>query len=163
MDADQHLLTDLALDLKDNRIRPVYEVATRDRRLPAGRGGVRDFHRVSGRDNMRQAIMMRLLTPMGELAGLGHRDYGSRLHTLVGQGNTDTTRNLIRLYILESLKKEPRVEKVERLTVSLVHRQPSLVSVILAVKPVARTANDSTTLDVGPFTLNLNGATINEL
>ena len=35
-----HLLTDLALDLGDHRIRPVYSVAEHEQRLPAGRGGL---------------------------------------------------------------------------------------------------------------------------
>ncbi|MBL4794565.1 MAG: GPW/gp25 family protein [Pseudomonadales bacterium] len=95
--------------------------------------------------------MARLLTPTGELASLGHPDYGSRLHEVVGRVNTETTRNLIRLYILESLKKEPRVEKIELITVSLVHRQPSMVSVELEVKPI-----DSTeVVTIGPFTISL--------
>lgn len=151
MNTDQHLLTDLALDLGDHRIRPVYTVADHEKRLPAGRGGVKDIRILSGRDNLRQAIMARLLTPTGELSILGHPDYGSRLHEVVGRVNTETTRNLIRLYILESLKKEARVEKIELITVSLVHRQPSLVSVELEVKPI-----DSTELvTIGPFTINL--------
>lgn len=151
MNADQHLLTDLALDLGDHRIRPVYSVGEHEKRLPAGRGGIKDIRTVSGRDNLRQAIMARLLTPMGDLAGLGHPDYGSRLHELVGQVNTDTTRNLMRLYILESLKKEPRIDTVALITISLVHRQPSLVSVELAIKPI----DSVEVIVIGPFTISL--------
>ena len=149
--ADIHLLTDLALDLGDHRIRPVYTVAEHEKRLPAGRGGIKDIRTVSGRENLNQAIMARLLTPLGELASLGHADYGSRLHELVGRGNTDTSRNLLRLYILESLKKEPRIEKVNVIIVSLVHKQPLMLSVVLEVQPV-----DSTdVVTIGPFSISL--------
>ncbi|MCG8673363.1 MAG: hypothetical protein MI867_28495 [Pseudomonadales bacterium] len=151
MDANAHLLTDLGIDLFQHKIRPVYRVGDVEKRLPAGRGGVKDIRIVEGRNNLGQAILMRLLTPMGELAGLGHADYGSRLTNLVGEVNTETTRNLARLYILESLKKEPRVEKVILIKVSEVFKQPSMISIELEVKPV-----DSTdTVTIGPFTLNL--------
>src|SRR3990167_1042604 len=128
MSSDAHLLTDLALDLGDHRIRLL-----------------------SGRDNLQQAIVMRLLTPVGELAGLGHADYGSRLFDLVGRVNTDTTRNLVRLYILESLQQEPRIGKINRIDVRQVERQPSLVSVELDVTPIASTD----VISIGPFTISL--------
>lgn len=151
MDSNAHLLTDLGIDLLQHKIRPVYQVGDVEKRLPAGRGGIKDIRTISGRNNLGQAILMRLLTPMGELAGLGHGDYGSRLTNLVGEVNTDTTRNLARLYILESLKKEPRVEKVTQLDVSAVPKQRSLIAITIEVKPV-----DSTELVViGPFTLSL--------
>ncbi len=148
---NKHLLIDLAIELGDHRIRPVYTVSDHERRLPAGRGGTRDLRLLSGRDNLRQAILMRLLTPMGELAGLGHADYGSRLHELVGQVNTDTTRNLMRLYIIESVQKEARVEKIKMLTVKPVPHQRSMVSVELEVQPVGSTE----LVVIGPFTFNL--------
>lgn len=151
MNGNAHLLTDLGIDLFQHKIRPVYRVGDVEKRLPAGRGGVKDIRIIEGRDNLGQAILMRLLTPVGELAGLGHPDYGSRLTSLVGEVNTDTTRNLARLTILESLKKEPRVEKVMLIKVSEVFKQPSMISIELQVKPV-----DSTDIvTIGPFTLNL--------
>lgn len=152
MASDTHLLTDLALELGDHRIRPVYQVSDHEKRFPAGRGGVRDIRTLNGGDNLRQAIMMRLLTPVGELAGLGHPFYGSRLPDLVGRRNTETTRNLVRLYILESLKQEARVEKVYKISVTQVDKQPNLISVELEVQPI-----DSTdVIHIGPFTLSLN-------
>jgi phage baseplate assembly protein W len=59
-----------------------------------------------------QFLVDRLKTQQGELADLGHPDYGSRHHELVGQPNVDRTRNLIKLYVLEALRREPRIEKV---------------------------------------------------
>jgi len=151
METEDYFLTDLALDLGDHRIRPVYQVGTHRKRLPGGRGWVQDIRLIGGSDNLRQAIMMRLLTPVGELAGLGHPTYGSRLPDLIGRLNTETTRNLIRLYILQSLQGEARVAKVKKISVSQVARKPSLVAVELEVTPVANTES----LTIGPFTLSL--------
>src|SRR5947209_14155752 len=96
-DAPQ-LLTDLRLELRHAELRPVYVVGDESRRVltgPQGRLVNRlDLQVVSGTDNLAQAVLMRLLTPRGELAALGHPEYGSRLHELVGRQNTATTRNL---------------------------------------------------------------------
>src|SRR3954447_18132522 len=54
---------------------------------------------VAGRANLAQALIVRLLTPRGSLAGLGHPAYGSRLGELVGRRNDVTARNLARLYV----------------------------------------------------------------
>jgi phage baseplate assembly protein W len=76
------------------------------------RGVERDLGLVDGIDNLTQAIANRLKTRRGELAALGHPNYGSRHHELIGQPNVDRTRNLIKLYILQALRDEPRVERV---------------------------------------------------
>jgi phage baseplate assembly protein W len=65
-----------------------------------------------GLDNFTQAIANRLKTRQGELAALGHPDYGSRHHELIGQPNVARTRNLIKLYVLQALAAEPRIEQV---------------------------------------------------
>jgi phage baseplate assembly protein W len=80
--------------------------------LIAGAGG--DLETVSGRANLAQAIVNRLLTRRGELARLGHPGYGSRLHLLVGEPNTARTRALAELYVREALAQESRIEKVTR-------------------------------------------------
>ncbi|MFY9942089.1 MAG: hypothetical protein WAK57_07945, partial [Desulfobacterales bacterium] len=61
----------------------------------------------------------------------------------------ETSRNLARLYILESLQQEPRIEAVAALTVGPTPQRPSSITVELQVKPVGR----STVLTVGPITL----------
>jgi phage baseplate assembly protein W len=76
----------------------------------------RDLTTASGRANLAQALVLRLLTRRGELALLGHPEYGSRHHELIGEPNTDTKRNLLKLHVLECLSQEPRV-RVERLDV----------------------------------------------
>ena len=65
-----------------------------------------------GRDNLVQAIINRLLTRRGELATLGHPDYGSRLHELIGELNNLRLRVLAELYIRDCLAQEIRIEKI---------------------------------------------------
>lgn len=84
-----------------------------DRRT--GRAGgdyLSDLLTVEGVDNAVQAVVHRIKTVKGELAELGHAEYGSRHHELVGQPNSENNRNLVKLYILQALADEPRVEKI---------------------------------------------------
>jgi phage baseplate assembly protein W len=71
-----------------------------------------------------QLLVNRLKTQKGELAALGHPEYGSRHHELIGQPNVDRTRNLIKLYILEALSHEPRIAKILSCRVWAPHDPP---------------------------------------
>jgi len=148
---EEHLLTDLALQVKHRELRPVYDAQVVRQPTPSGRGEAVDFGLVSGRENLCQAIMIRLLTPRGELEALGHADFGSRVHELIGEGNTETNRNRLKLFILEALKREPRVEKVVELKVESSPGLRSTVDVQLVVRPVKFTD----VITIGPFTLDL--------
>jgi phage baseplate assembly protein W len=106
---------------------------------------------VSGDDNLAQAVMLRLLTPRGELAALGHPQYGSRLHELIGMPNTETKRNLIKLHILDALGQEPRIERKAFVRVELALPAKDRVRVYLRVIP----KNQPQPLDLSPFTLEL--------
>src|SRR5881394_1026881 len=44
-----------------------------------------DLAMARGVENLQQALILRLLTPLGSLSDLGHAGYGSRLHELIGQ------------------------------------------------------------------------------
>jgi phage baseplate assembly protein W len=79
---------------------------------------VDDLAVVRGRAALVQALIMRLMTERGELAGLGHPDYGSRHHQLVGEPNTEGNRNLLKLYILECLRQEARLQQIVRVDVT---------------------------------------------
>jgi phage baseplate assembly protein W len=68
-----------------------------------------DLATAAGPDALRQALLLRLLTPVGALAALGHPDYGSRLHELVGELHTPAARQLARSYVLRALEQEPRI------------------------------------------------------
>ena len=69
-----------------------------------------DLGTLSSRENLAQALILRLLTPRGALASLGHSQYGSRLHDLIGQRKTAALRALCRAFVLEVVAQEPRVE-----------------------------------------------------
>jgi phage baseplate assembly protein W len=148
---DRQLLRDIRLVLRHRELRPVYDVDTDRRRVPNNVNTLTDFGVVAGRDNLGQAILMRLLTPRGELAALAHPEYGSRLHELIGSRNIATSQNLAKLYILESLQLEPRIQKVVNVTVTPAAGTRDRLNVSLAVQP----AGDAAILRVGPFTLEL--------
>jgi phage baseplate assembly protein W len=86
-------------------------------------GGRVDLQAVEGVDALRQALLLRLLTPQGSLAALGHADYGSRLHELVGSEFTEAARLLARAFVLQAVQQERRVERVLALTVE--RQEPS--------------------------------------
>jgi phage baseplate assembly protein W len=148
---ERHLLSDLRLDERHRELRPVYEVASEERLLPRPAGRVVDLAVVEGRANLGQAVLLRLLTPRGELAALGHPDYGSRLPELVGRPNTANTRNLVKLFILEALAQEPRIARVLKVEVEPAPGTRDRVNVRLAVQPVGPAA----VLELGPFSLEL--------
>jgi phage baseplate assembly protein W len=88
------------------------------------RGRERDLLLNDGVENLTQALANRLKTRRGELAALGHPEYGSRHHELLGEPNVDRTRNLIKLYVLRALRDEPRIERVLSATVRAEHEPP---------------------------------------
>ena len=94
-----------------------------------------DLQTVSGRENLGQAILHRLLTRKGELRDIGHPDYGSRLHELIGEPNNERTRELVRLYVKECISQEPRVQDIKSLTVSVQKGNPYVVLLDLTVLP----------------------------
>jgi len=149
---DASLLTDVALELRHAQLRPVYGVQSERRTVSVAQGprSVVDVATTSGRDNLGQAITARLLTPRGELAELGHPEYGSRLHELIGSPNSETRRSLTKLFVLESLAQEPRIEKIVRCDVAPAPGSRDRVDVVLEVRPVA----SAETVAIGPFTLS---------
>jgi phage baseplate assembly protein W len=101
----------------------------------ADRANARDLEITSGLDTLTQAIANRLKTRKGELAALGHPDYGSRHHELMGQPNVQRTRDLIKLYVLQALNAEPRIEKVLAVTVTPEQNPPrDTVRITLALQ-----------------------------
>ena len=99
-------------------------------------GDIRDAGSVAGRQNLAQALVLRLLTQRGALAPLGHPDYGSRLVELIGRVNNDTTRNLARLHTLEALKQERRVKEILDLTAATIKDQPDTIRIGFSVLPL---------------------------
>src|SRR5215218_696133 len=147
------LLSDIALRFVRSDALSIYEVQDQETRTSAGGRIVRlrDLSVSSDLDNLRQAIEIRLLTPKGELAALGHADYGSRLPDLIGQPNTETNRNLAKLYVIEALKQERRIEKIVAVDVTPAPGQRQLIKVFLKVQAIGV----QRVIDLGPFTIDL--------
>ncbi|MCX9075615.1 MAG: GPW/gp25 family protein [Candidatus Methanoperedens sp.] len=127
---DEELLgTDMKLVLE---MRPEYTGFGAD--LIASKKG--DLEMVSGRQNLGQAIMHRLLTRKGELGALGHPDYGSRLHELIGEPNNERTWDLVRLYIKECILQESRVQDIVEISVIVPRDNQNSVLVDITVLPI---------------------------
>jgi phage gp46-like protein len=89
-----------------------------------------------GRQNLAQALILRLLTPRGSLATLGHASYGSRLWELIGRRKTEELRNLCRAFVLEAVAQEQRVEpKAVSLVFDPAAEQQDNFVFTLSVKP----------------------------
>lgn len=85
---------------------------------PRSRSGRLDLETVKAVDNIRQALLLRLLTPLGELEPLGHPAYGCRLGELVGRLNNEATHNLAKMFVLQALAGEPRIARILSVRVS---------------------------------------------
>jgi phage gp46-like protein len=97
-----------------------------------------DLAVLNSRQNLAQALLIRLLTPVGTLVGLGHAAYGSRLHLLIGLRKTEELRNLCRAYVLEAIAQEPRIlPKVSQLQFSPDEETYNSFVFTVAVQPVA--------------------------
>jgi phage baseplate assembly protein W len=151
--AAAQLLHDIALRFVRSDALSIYEVQDEEQRTTVGGRVVRlrDLSVSADLDNLRQAIEIRLLTPKGELAPLGHADYGSRLPDLIGRPNTETNRNLAKLYVIEALKQERRIEKIVTVDVTPAPGERHLIRIFLQVKPIGV----QNVIDLGPFTIDL--------
>lgn len=101
------------------------------------RDGGGDLQASEGRANLAQALIVRLLTPVGDLAHLGHPSYGSRLGELVGRLNDEPTRNLARRYVIEAVRAEARVGRLDQLVVRVPDDRPDVVEIAFSVVPVS--------------------------
>jgi phage baseplate assembly protein W len=103
---------------------------------PGGAGSGRVQDSVAGRDNLVQALQLRLSVDRGELSGLGHPRYGSRIADLIGQPMDRANRELLRRYVREALNNEPRVKEVLWVTVEESAATPGVLLVNAAVRDV---------------------------
>lgn len=117
---------------------------------PDASGQVFDLDVVHGHEALAQALILRLLTPRGSLAALGHAAYGSRLHELIGRLKTSAVRDLCRAFVLEAVAQEPRVENsAVELTFEPLQEQPSSLVFHLVVRPVGRSDTVGLSMELG--------------
>ena len=95
-----------------------------------------DLATLSEADNLKQALLLRFLTKSGELAVLGHPDYGSRLYELLGRPNTETNRNRAKMFTLQALAAEPRVKEVLAVTVTTAPADRSQINIRVSLRPI---------------------------
>ena len=95
-----------------------------------------DLEVLSEANNLIQALLLRFLTPLGELTPLGHPDYGCRLFELMGELNNETNRNRAKLFVLQALAAEPRVKQVLSVTVTQNKSDRSRMDINVFLKPI---------------------------
>src|SRR6266478_4671890 len=120
------------LDQRKSSRDPGHDLITTPR---PGIGG-KDLKTLSNTDNLVQALFLRFLTPQGELAVLGHPDYGSRLGDLIGELNNETTRNRAKLFVLEALGAEPRVKEVRSVAVTPNKSERTQIDINISLKTI---------------------------
>jgi len=116
------------------------KIVDRDPGYDLNVGPTGDLETIGEEYNLAQAIIMRLNTMQGELTELGHSSYGSRLYELVGEPNNERTREFVRIYALESVNRDPRVEEVVGISVEKFKDDPSRVDINISVRATGLTS-----------------------
>lgn len=97
--------------------------------------GSGDLSVLSGVENLRQALTLRLLVQVGELTELSHPRYGSRVHELIGEPMDRLNLDLLRRYVKKALSQDPRVREVVSVTATPRRDVPGAVDVEALVAP----------------------------
>jgi phage baseplate assembly protein W len=116
------------------------------------RPGLRDIGVVSELAAADQLLVNRLKTRQGELTALGHPEYGSRHHELLGEPNTERTRHQIKRHVLECLSHEPRIDRIEACSVDADPYRRDTVRIVVTVRLIDH--DDPRNLVV-PFSLEI--------
>ena len=98
--------------------------------------GLQDLETVEGLENLVQALTLRLLVDRGELAGLAHPRYGSRIRDLIGEPLDRANLELLRRYVRQDLLRDPRVEEVLQVSVTPHDARRDGVDVLARVRAV---------------------------
>lgn len=96
--------------------------------------GPRGLETVEGLANLEQALVLRLLVGQGELAALTHPRYGSRVRELLGEPLDGPNLELLRRHVRKALEQDPRVERVEQVSVAPRRNEPGVVEVHAEVR-----------------------------
>ena len=98
--------------------------------------GLQDLETVEGLENLVQALTLRLLVDRGELAGLAHPRYGSRIRDLIVEPLDRANLELLRRYVRQELLRDPRVEEVLQVSVTPHDARRDGVDVLARVRAV---------------------------
>ena len=97
-----------------------------------------DFDTITDDDNLVQAIIHRLTTWEGELEDIGHADYGSRLHEVIGETNNTRTRERLKNLVHACLEEEPRIIKIVDIKAVQNVKDLNRVDIVITVLPVGK-------------------------
>jgi phage baseplate assembly protein W len=108
-----------------------------------------DLELVHGADTITQALRMRLLVRQGELAGIGWPDYGSLLHTLIGEPSLARTHARAMALAREAIEADPRVVKVSRIDAAVPLGDRDVVRLDMDVELITEATPLNLVVDVG--------------
>lgn len=86
---------------------------------------------VTGYDNLVQALLVRLNTPIGTL--LLHPDYGNNFSDILGQSNTLSNVNKLQVGIEQTLRKDSRVSDVKIISTDV---DDGIVKINVSITPI---------------------------
>lgn len=121
----------MATDILGTDLKLVFQRGTADLAW-----NTQDLETVSGLDNLVQALTLRLLVDRGDLSGLAHPRYGSRIRDLIGERMDRANRELIRRYVRQALLEDPRVKEVVSVVVETRADAPDSVDVTALVTAI---------------------------
>jgi len=107
-----------------------------------------DLHPILSLDNLAQAVSNALSTEQGNI--FYNLDYGINLLGIVGEKNTLAQQERLRTEISRVLKMEPRIERVEVLTITTNTENPRELDIYIKIKPIESTSSIEVNL-VFPF------------
>ena len=95
-----------------------------------------DFLTITDVNNLRQAIVNRLKTIVGEYF---NSNYGSELKNVIGKPRNELTRGRIIGYVSEALNQEPRIQRIDDILVTFPEENIYQVNVEITVVPIEDT------------------------
>lgn len=92
-----------------------------------------DIEQAVGLENVRQSLILRLITEYGELPM--HKDYGSEFMSMIGMRKTSSNLTKMRLEVMTTFKKDARVSDVKNCVVTAIQGGVSITCDIILVIP----------------------------
>ena len=123
----------MALDIFGTDLRLIFARGSEGADLAVG---LQDLETVDGLDNLVQALTLRLLVDRGELGGLGHPRYGSRIRDLIGEPLDSANLELLRRIVRQELLRDARVEEVLQVSVTPHDARRDGVDVVARVRAI---------------------------
>lgn len=96
-----------------------------------------EIQQVAGTDNLRQALTLRILVGRGELEQIGHARYGSYVPELIGEPLDRTNLELLRRFVRQAIKGDPRVRDVTQVVVRTRRDAPGIAFVDATVTAIS--------------------------